>query len=246
VVRITRRQLGDYAHLLLAFCKDDECFVANDSSSQSSPIRKGSNKSNYRDQIHGLVWKSFDSLFRVAFRIKHLDEGESHLFCLVQRRYLGKSFSVDGVLVRRFDPVIEIHMNNKLLAQILRDETSVVSVAARLIKETRRSLPALAKCVSSHQYEKATVLYGTTFIHRGVERFGFSTYPINSQTTHRFLAWYLRNILRMANPNARDLLKSRPDVWSPKIVAISKERLIQEYAGAHPGDVRTVAEVSHC
>jgi hypothetical protein len=235
MVRFTRSQFLDYAYVLLAFFVGDEFFVED-----HTPNRTG----NYTDRIHRFVWKSCDSLFRLASRIQHLEEGEPHLFCIAQRRYLGRPFSVDGIHVRRFDPVIEIHMNNKLLARLIRDQNSVVNLASRLIKETRRSLPILANCVASHRYEKAKVLYGTTFIHRGVERFGFSTYPIKSQTTHRFLAWYLRNIFRMANPDAYVLSKSRRDVWSPKIVAISKQRLIQEYAGIHPGELRTVAEVS--
>jgi hypothetical protein len=234
--RLTRSKIVDHAYVLLAFLIGDQLFVES-----YTPNRKGG---SYKDQIHSLFWRSCDSLFRVAARIKHLEKGESHLFCITEHRHLGRPFSVDGVHVRRFDPVIEIHMNNKLLAQIIHEENSVVSRAARLIKETRRSLPALANCVASHKYQKVKILYGTTFIHRGVERFGFSTHPIQSPTTHRFLSWYLRNIFRMANPNAYVLSKSHPDIFNPKIVAFSKQRLIQEYGGNRAAEIQTAADLS--
>ena len=237
MIRLTRSQFVDYVYVLLAFFIGDELFVET-----HTPNRKGS----YKNQIHSLVWRSWDSLFRVVARVKHLEQGESHLFCIAKHRYLGRPFSVDGVCVRRFDPVIEIHMNNKLMAQVMREQDSVVSLAARLLEETRRSLPALANCVASHKYQKVKILYGTTFIHRGVKRFGFSTHPIQNPTTHRFLAWYLRNILRMANPNAYVLSKSHPDIFSPKLVAISKHRLIQEYGGNRVAEMQTEAEVSPC
>jgi hypothetical protein len=237
MIRLTRSQFVDYVYVLLAFFIGDELFVET-----HTPNRKGS----YKNQIHSLVWRSWDSLFRAVARIKHLEQGESHLFCITQHRYLGRPFSVNGVCVRRFDPVIEIHMNNKRLAQVIHEENSVVSLAKRLIKEARRSLPALANCVASQKYQKVKILYGTTLIHRGVERFGFSTHPIQSPTTRRFLAWYLRNILRMANPNAYVLSKSHPDIFHPKLVAISKQRLIQEYGGSRATEMQTEAEVSLC
>ncbi len=227
----------DYVHVSLAFLIRDPLFV-------ESHLRN--RKGSYKDQLHSLVWRSCDSLVRVATRIKPLERGESFLFCITKHRYLGRPFSVDGVCVQRFDPVIEIHLNNKLVAQVILEEHSVVGLAKRLIKEARRSLPALAHCVASPKYQKVKILYGTTLIHRGVKPFGFSTYDIHSPTIRRFLAWYLRNILRMANPNAYVLSKSHPDIFNPKIVAISKQRLIQEYGENRAVEMNAEAEVSPC
>jgi hypothetical protein len=222
MVRFTRGQVMEYTYVLLAFFIGDSLFVESYEPNQKN--------GSLRDYIHSIVWRSCDALVRAAARIKHVEQGDSqYIFCVAKHRYLGRPFSVDGVCVRRFDPVIEIHMNNKFSAQILLEEDSVVSLAARLIKEAKRSLPALAHCVASQKFQKAKIVYGTTFIHRGVQRFGFSTYPIHSPTARRFLAWYLRNILRVSNPSAYVWAKAHPDIFTPKIVAISKQRLIQSY-----------------
>ncbi|GMA63714.1 hypothetical protein NZD89_00155 [Alicyclobacillus fastidiosus] len=237
MIRLHRDRAMNMVHILLAFFLGEEYFIEDQVQQQ---------KGGQNDRIHGLIWKSCDALFRLALGIKPLQQGKSDLFCIAKHRYLGRSLSVDGIRVRRFDPIIEIHMNNKVLNQAIREHGSVVSMAARLIKETKQSLPVLADCVASHKYEKAKILYSTTFIHRGVERFGFSTFPIQSQPTYRFLEWYLRNIFRMTNPNASSLFEARPDIFIPKIVAISKHRLIREYGGLRDGEFNShsASEVS--
>ena len=126
MIRLTRSQFVDYAYVLLAFFIGDELFVETHTPNRES--------GSYKDQIRSLVWRSCDSLVRVVARIKHLEQGESHLFCIAKHRYLGRPFSVDGVCVRRFDPVIEIHMNNKRLAQVMREQDSVVSLASKTHK----------------------------------------------------------------------------------------------------------------
>jgi hypothetical protein len=41
--------------------------------------------------------------------------------------------------------------------------------------------------------------------------------------------WHLRNIFKVVNPNAAQLLENHPDAFVPKLVAISKEQLLQRY-----------------
>lgn len=218
--RLHRNRTTDLLYVVLALFLGDELVIREDVPDRIQG-RGG--------EIHRFVWTACDNLFRTAARIKPLQKSDSHLFCVAQHRYLGRPLCVDGIPLRRFDPVIEIHMNNKLVRHAVHNQHSLVRLANSLIKEANRSFPALADCVASDEYCKAKVLYGITFIHRGVERFGFTTYPIESKPGYRFLAWYLRNIFRMTNPNARSLFASRPEIFRPKIVAISKQRLLQQY-----------------
>jgi hypothetical protein len=181
------------------------------------------------NRIHNWVWRTVDKWFRALARVRPLNGDERHLFRIAQHRYLGRTVTLDGVQVRPFDPVIEIHMNNEVLEELLREEPSIVSLAVRLIREANRSFPALADCVAGEAYRKAKVIYGITFIHRGVERFGFQTYAVKSRALHCFFGWYLRHIFRLANPEAAGLLQSRRDLFQPRIVAISKHRLVRQF-----------------
>lgn len=176
------------------------------------------------------LWMAWERLFRFAAHVQSLEDSEEHLFYVAKRRYMGHSFTVDGISVQTFDPVIELHMNNELLSQILSDETSMVRLAIRLISEAKRSLPALARHVSSSEYEREQVLYGTTFIHRSVERFGFSTFPFYWRWSEKLFTRYLQLVFRAVNPKAVDLLKTHSETFVPRVVAISKEKLVQLHA----------------
>ncbi|KPV45557.1 YkoP family protein [Alicyclobacillus ferrooxydans] len=177
------------------------------------------------------LWMAWERVFNVAAHVQNLsDDGEEYLFHVAKRRYMGHPFTVDGVEVHAFDPVIELHMNNELLAQILSQETSMVRVAVKLIAEAKRSFPALVKHVSSEEYEREQVLYGTTFIHRSVERFGFSTFPFYWRWSEIIFTRYLQLVFRAVNPRAADLLKNHADTFVPRVVAISKQKLVQLHA----------------
>jgi hypothetical protein len=220
VIRSKRHTGVDLLYVVLAFLIGDQVFV--DYHVPDTSVQKPS-------RVHNWVWRTVDKCFRSLAGVRPLNGDERHLFRLAQRRHLGRPFTVDGVVVRRFDPVIEIHMNNEVLEDLLREERSIVGVAVRLIREARHALPALADCVAGEAYQKAKVLYGITFIHRGVERFGFCTYPVPNRASRWFFGWYLRHIFRLANPDAARLLQSHRDLFEPRIVAIPKHRLIRQF-----------------
>ncbi|MCL6445934.1 MAG: polysaccharide deacetylase [Alicyclobacillus sp.] len=176
------------------------------------------------------VWLAWESLFHWVWRVQPLEPGVRHLFYVSMTRYMGKPFTVDGVTVRRFDPIIELHMNNEMLMNALREQKNVVSLAVKLLQEAKRSLPALANCVRDEKFAKAKALYGITFIHRGVERFGFTTFPLRQRLFHRITTAYLKFIFRMVNPRAVALLATHPDIFEPRLVVISKMRLLTQYA----------------
>ena len=175
------------------------------------------------------LWNYCDKTVRVITRIRPIKRGESHLFCVALHRYLGREFTVNGVRVHRFDQVIELHLDNMRVAQLLHENHNLVSLAIKLIQEVNQSLPHLADCVNSQKYRKANVLLGITMIHRGVEKFGFEVFPLHNKIMHAFIKWYLRNIYCTFNSNGNSLIQSRPETFIPKMVAISKQRLIQSY-----------------
>lgn len=175
------------------------------------------------------VWKTWEFLFRFLGRVRPLRRNEPYLFYIAKRRYLGRSFDVDGITVHRFDVVVELHMNNAMLVRTLRDQTSLVGLAVYLVKETRRALPVLAERLSSSQFQGVKALYGITFIHRGVERFGFRILPIRRPLIRRLATWHLTNVFRIVNPNAEAILRDHASVFEPKMVAMSKKHLLSFY-----------------
>lgn len=191
------------------------------------------------------VWLAWEKTFHVVGRLQAIRPGTQDLFFIAKRRYLGRSFTVDGVAVRPFDTVIELHMNNDLLSEVLRTESQLMGIAVRLIHEARRSLPALAETLKDARYVRVKALYGVTFINRGIERFGFHTFPVQSQWTKSVTRWHLKNVFRMVNPDSAQLLKTHPEAFEPMLVAASKEHFVALHANRRPANsARPVSD--HC
>jgi len=142
---------------------------------------------------------------------------------------MGKPFIVDGVEVKRFDRVLEIHMNNEMVLEILQQYDNMLASSVRLLKEARRSLPVMAEHVRTKAPASAQVLYGITFINRGIERLGFSVFPMGDGLFAKFTQRHLRKLFQTVNPHAGEFLAEHEDLYVPKLVAISKANLLSRY-----------------
>ena len=174
------------------------------------------------------AWRWWDETFRRCCGIKPLDPEEEHLLCIAERRYLGRPFTVGDVKVRRFDPIMEIHLNNARLTKIIAEGQPLPGTVVLLLRETRRAMQALAKRISSDPYHQARVIYGLTLVHRGAKRLGFEVLPIQNRWLARFYTWYLFNLLRCFNPDAARGIDTRLRPVA-KRVAMPTDRLIQYY-----------------
>lgn len=175
------------------------------------------------------LWMLWERLFHVVMRLQPLVPGESHLFFFSVRRYFGRPFVAGDVTVKRFDRVIEIHMNNQLIMQLMRETDSLMALVVRLIQLAKRDLPLLAQRLASPEFDGIGVLIGTTFIHRSVQHFGFQTRDISSRLWRGLVQRHLRFVFRMVNPHADEFLRSHAEVFVPKLVYISRARLLQRF-----------------
>lgn len=175
------------------------------------------------------VFNAWESLFHRAFHLEEIEPGVDHLFFIAKRRYMGRSFEVDGVRVHSGDIVIELHMNNGMVEQFLREDENVVRAMVQLLRQARQSMPMLSLAIRQEKYRQARALYGVTFIHRGIERFGFHTLPLNGVLSKSVTKWHLTNILKMLNPDANHLLQTHQQVLEPKLVVASKHKVIEMF-----------------
>lgn len=173
-------------------------------------------------------WRLSEFAFKVIAGVKPIGS-EPNLFLIAHRRYLGRPFTVDGVKVRRFDKVLEIHMNNELVLETLHQHDTLVATTVNLLKEARKSLPVLAQYAKTHSGDSVQVLYGITFINRGIERLGFSVLPIYNNFFREYTRQHLQGLFRKLNPNANQFLEEHEDLYVPMVVAISKQNLLQRY-----------------
>jgi hypothetical protein len=185
--------------------------------------------------IRGL-WSAWEAVFHFLWKMKPIGSNGPYLFYVSKQRYLGYPFTVDGIQVNKYDAVIELHMNNDLILKILQEQRSAVGLAVKLLQEAKRSFPMLAQCVSSSEYDGINVLYGVTFINRAVERFGLHTFPIRRKMLAELSTWYLKKLLVMVNPEGTKLIEEHPDTFLPRVVAISRARLLELFPPVTQGE----------
>jgi hypothetical protein len=175
------------------------------------------------------LWRAFEYVFARVSRVKEIHPGQQEMFLIANRTYYGRAFIVQGVPVHRRDKVVELHVNNELVMKILRQESSLVAVSVRLLVETKKALPALAAYLADDRFADRQVLYGISFMHRGISRLGFETFPIHDGLLKRLITWHLKRLFRIVNPHSEDALRHREADFVPKMVAMSKQELMRRY-----------------
>ncbi|QQE77153.1 polysaccharide deacetylase [Alicyclobacillus sp. SO9] len=176
-----------------------------------------------------IAWRVWEALFKVFAGVKPIRKTQEDLFLVADRRYLGRSFTIDGIKVKPFDRVLELHINNELVMDILKDHHSLMASTVKLLSEARDSLPALAEYVENETGKNVRALYGVTFIHRGISRLGFSSFPISNRFMRELSRWHLRKLFEMVNPGGTQALTKHRDDFVPRVVAISKDHLLELY-----------------
>ncbi|MFB5191795.1 YkoP family protein [Alicyclobacillus fastidiosus] len=193
-----------------------------------------------RKRVLRRIFDVWELMFHKINHLEDIEPGVEHLFYITRRKYLGRTFSVDGVSVKRFDPVVELHINNTLVERRLREDENIVRAMVQLIRQARQSLPALANAIQGEKYRDAEVLYGITFIHRGIDRLGFQTLPLNERSlTTRLTKWHLRNVLKMLNPHADDIFRTHSGMLEPRLVVATKAGMIARYQSPPDAGVET-------
>lgn len=135
----------------------------------------------------------------------------------------------DGTLLAPGDRVIELHLNNDFLQKLTTTGRSLEATAMALLRETRRSLPLLARTISQDPACQGTkALIGITMIHRGTTQLGFTVYDL-SPFIRFMVAWYQRWLLFLLHPGGLSHLRRQWSKLVPKKVVISKQELLRRY-----------------
>ncbi|AQS58266.1 polysaccharide deacetylase family protein [Desulforamulus ferrireducens] len=176
------------------------------------------------------LWQIWELCFERLAGLKPLAEGENQLFRLAVRNYRGSEMRLtDGTLVTPGDKVLELHFNNHLLQHIASTARSLESVGIMLLRETRRSLPLLAKVISSEpNYQGIKAIMGITMIHRGTKQLGFTVYDL-PPLLRPLVTWYQRWLMFLLHPGGLSHVRRQWHKLVPKKVVISKKELLQRY-----------------
>ncbi|ABO49182.1 polysaccharide deacetylase [Desulforamulus reducens MI-1] len=174
------------------------------------------------------LWQVWELCFDRIAGLKPV--GNEGLFRLAVRSYRGQTLKLpDGTLLSPGDKVIELHLNNDFLQQLTTKARSLEATAIALLRETRRSLPLLAKFISQDPACNGTkALIGITMIHRGTPQLGFTVYDL-SPRIRSLVAWYQRWLLFLMHPGGLSHIRRQWSKLVPKKVIITRNELLNRY-----------------
>ncbi|WP_248926159.1 polysaccharide deacetylase family protein [Paenibacillus hamazuiensis] len=201
----------------------------------SQDERSGHAKIGLTKRLFASLWFKWDELFHLLFRIKQVDPENPFLFYRTVT-YRGKPIPLaDGETLASGDRVIELHFNNKVLLAIAAETRSTMQLAVKLIRTVKEALPQItANLLKDAAEGPVKAVYGITMIHRGAEQLGFTITDLPRGWFLFASRIYLRALLYAIHPDGKARLQARPELLTPKILAISTKKLISAFPAPTP------------
>lgn len=176
------------------------------------------------------LWRVWDVIYYHTTRLQYIDK-KTNLFRIVWKPFWGDTLvTKNGSVINKNDIVLKLHIHNFRLAEIIYKKRDTKALGILLLREVRNSMPGLARYVAHHpNSDQISGVVGTTFLHRGVEKLGFSTTnPIESKV-YQIKSMYLKWMLWFMHPDGKSRLGDQKDKLTIKRVYISKQELLDLY-----------------
>lgn len=170
------------------------------------------------------IWEKWERLYAKINNIQRIDD--HNLFRLGLKHYQGPDIQNDQgeILATKGDLIGEIHFDNIRFQLIGSD---LHNLGLRALKQVRQSLPSVAKFITENpEYNEVKVYLGVTLLNKGAKGLGFNVQELNS-SEGRILGFFQKILMLIYHPSGRRNTESLGD--KPKIVWISKEKLIEKY-----------------
>ncbi|MCZ8516693.1 hypothetical protein O9H85_30810 [Paenibacillus filicis] len=182
-------------------------------------------------QLLAYLWHSWDRLFHLCFGVKPIGYADPPFFLFRVRRYLGNEVVLsDNEILRCGDRVMELHLNNEILARLVSESRSLVHCAVRIIQMVKEALPYMHEILKRDpRYHNVKAIYGITMIHQGAERIGFTVMNLPDGWFSRLTRIYLRSLLSVIHPDGSARLKGNKAALKPKLLAMSVHSLKKKY-----------------
>lgn len=200
--------------------------------------REGGSRSDRMVKLWGIWEKAFR--FVVGICDVTTGDGRPTIFRTSVSRYRGPLVALPGgEILSPGEKICDLHINNEYVAKFLGGETSPGKIGARVARELRRSLPALAGQISRDPlFKDVNFVVGITMLHRGTASAGFIPVEIPSPLSKRIISFYQGLVLTVYHPAGAARRLGKGDM-TPKMVVISRSYLCSKYlkTGNLPYDI---------
>jgi hypothetical protein len=175
------------------------------------------------------IWSILDPIYYSLTRLKYVidESNHRHIFRVRLTRYKGRNVILsDGTIIQKNDLLIKIHLHNIRLLKDVYQLTSDIKKARYIYEQVKKGLPHLANYIQSHpKSEEIKGIIGITMLHKGCNRLGFETIPIQNKWYCMFKQIVFFPIQYLSSNHLRmdDMIRL------PKYLFMSKSKLLKQY-----------------
>ncbi|EFM09369.1 polysaccharide deacetylase [Paenibacillus curdlanolyticus YK9] len=179
------------------------------------------------------LWLSWEQIFHTVYRTIPVGYPEPS-FHYRMTKYHGGDLPLgeNQEPLRKGDPIVELHFDNKLLMKIAHKSSSPIASAIRLVRAMEKELPHLAAVIGEDPIAReAKAMYGVTMITRGADRLGFQIHDLPKGVFLRVTKLYLRLLMSVLTPSNKSGSDKKSDKLAseiiPRIVTFSIPELLK-------------------
>lgn len=176
------------------------------------------------------LWSIWDMFILRLCKIEPvIVQGKESLFRISTKIYRGQTIMLSPQqMLKKGERVIDLHLNNEQIANILHGETKPTAIAVRMVKELHQSISLLVQFIEEHpQYTKLDYITGTTMLHRATEKTGFISVKIKPPWLRQLIQWYESIILWLYHPAGSQRFSGQKNRLEPRFIVMHKETLFQ-------------------
>ncbi|MEC0182905.1 polysaccharide deacetylase family protein [Paenibacillus peoriae] len=184
-------------------------------------------------------WLLYERLFHTLFRLRPVSK-EDTIFYYRRRTYHGPNVNMEnGRWLKKGDPIVELHFDNKMLFHLGSTAKSMVHLAIQLIRIVKRQLPDLAyQLVHDSGMNGVKAVYAVSMINRGPEKLGFQIQELPKGLFKRASTIYLKLLFSVIHPSGPEQLNEKKEVMVPKMIVMPIDTLFDRFheEGPYPID----------
>ncbi|ASR46370.1 polysaccharide deacetylase family protein [Paenibacillus kribbensis] len=175
-------------------------------------------------------WLLYERLFHTLFRLRPVSK-EDTIFYYRRRTYRGPNVNMEnGRWLKKGDPIVELHFDNKMLFHLGSTAKSMVHLAIQLIRIVKRQLPDLAhQLVHDSGMNGVKAVYAVSMINRGPEKLGFQIQELPKGLFKGASTIYLKLLFSVIHPSGLEQLNEKKEVMVPKLIVMPIDTLFARF-----------------
>jgi hypothetical protein len=181
------------------------------------------------------VWQWVEDYFHHKYDMRVLENDPEALIAYNLFRHSGAAVGLPtGETIRPGDLAMELHFRREALLPLIEDgDPRRVGLALRRLGE--RDMPRIARALENHpELREVKALHALTLFHRGIDKMGFTIFPMEEWWAERWFSWYHRLLMARDAKHGAERVRRCRDKLVTRHVWAGREAFIRQWSPTPP------------